>query len=91
VHVLEYLWRAAWSFHREGDPAAEAWVRRHAEGVLEGRATTVAGNIRRAATKGGLDPPQRAGADACATYLTNKRAYLDYPRALTAAGRSPPA
>ncbi|MCA1700260.1 MAG: ISKra4 family transposase [Actinobacteria bacterium] len=84
VHVLEYLWKAAWSFHREGDPAAEAWVRRHAEGILQGRATTVAGNIRRQATKGGLDPPQRAGADACARYLTNKRNYLDYPTALEA-------
>jgi len=26
-HVLEYLWRAAWSFFNEGDPAAERWVR----------------------------------------------------------------
>jgi hypothetical protein len=25
VHVLEYLWRAAWCFYREGDPAAEQW------------------------------------------------------------------
>jgi len=23
VHVLEYLWRAAWCFRQEGDPAAE--------------------------------------------------------------------
>ncbi|MGH3452361.1 MAG: ISKra4 family transposase [Haloechinothrix sp.] len=82
IHVLEYLWKAAWSFHPEGDPAAEAWVRRHATTILEGRATRVAGAIRRAATNAGLDPPRRAGADACATYLTNKRAYLDYPTAL---------
>ncbi|MGH2718079.1 MAG: ISKra4 family transposase, partial [Actinomycetota bacterium] len=26
VHVLEYLWSAAWSFFTEGDPAAEDWV-----------------------------------------------------------------
>ncbi|MCA1680445.1 MAG: ISKra4 family transposase [Actinobacteria bacterium] len=82
VHVLEYLWKAAWSFHAEGDPAAEAWVRRHASKVLDGAATRVAGSIRRAATRAGLDPTKRAGADACATYLTNKRAYLDYPTAL---------
>jgi len=82
VHVLEYLWKAAWSFHREGDPAAEEWVRRHAQRILAGGATKVAGAIRRQATNGGLDPPQRSGADACATYLTNKAAYLDYPTAL---------
>ena len=38
--------------------------------------------IRRAATTDGLDPPKRAGADACATYLINKEPYLDYPTAL---------
>src|SRR5664280_2724410 len=27
IHVLEYIWKAAWCFHREGDPAAEEWVR----------------------------------------------------------------
>ena len=82
VHVLEYLWKAAWCFHREGDPAAELWVRRHAKQILDGAATKVAGAIRRQATKTGLDPPQRLGADTCAAYLTNKRAYLDYPTAL---------
>ena len=82
VHVVEYLWKAAWSFYAEGDPAAEDWVRRHAQAVLQGRATTVAGNIRRAATNADLDPRQRAGADRCAKYLTNKRALLDYPTAI---------
>jgi len=82
VHVLEYLWKAAWSFHTEGDPAAEAWVRRHAQTVLAGGATRVAGALRRAATTAGLEPGRRANADTCATYLTNKRAFLDYPTAL---------
>jgi hypothetical protein len=82
VHVLEYLWRAAWSFHAEGDPAADEWVRRHAQAVLDGGATRVAGNLRRAATRTGLEPAQRANADTCAKYLTNKRTYLDYPTAL---------
>jgi len=82
IHVLEYLWKATWCFHAEGDPAAEDWVRRHATAVLAGRATRVAGAIRRQATKAGLDRGRRAGADTAATYLTNKRAYLDYPTAL---------
>jgi len=82
IHVLEYVWKAAWSFYREGDPAAELWVRRHAQNILAGKATQVAGQIRRQATNTGLDPAQRAGADTCAAYLTNKHAYLDYPAAL---------
>jgi hypothetical protein len=82
IHVLEYLWKAAWSFHQEGDPAAEEWVHNKAIAVLQGKATRVAAGLRRAATRRGLDPPQRAGADACATYLINKERYLDYPTAL---------
>ncbi len=82
IHVLEYLWKAAWSFHDEGDPAAEEWVHDKATAVLQGKAIRVAAGIRRAATRGGLDPPHRAGADACATYLINKAPYLDYPTAL---------
>jgi len=31
-----------------------------------------------------LSPAQRANADTCATYLLNKRSYLDYPTALEA-------
>jgi len=83
VHVLEYLWKAAWCFHPEGDRAAEEWVRRHAQRILEGRAADVAGAIRRQATNRDLPPPRRTGADTCAAYLTNKAAYLDYPTALT--------
>jgi hypothetical protein len=39
VHVIEYLWKATWCFHREGDPAAEAWVHDKARSVLAGRVT----------------------------------------------------
>lgn len=82
VHVLEYLWKAAWSFHSEGDPAAEAWVRDKAMAILGGRSVATAGAIRRTATVRGLDPAQRDGADKAADYLTRKRAHLDYPKAL---------
>jgi hypothetical protein len=82
IHVLEYLWSAAWSLHKEADPAAEQWVRHHAHNILHGKATRVAGQIRRQATTAGLDPAKRIGADTCATYLTNKAPYLDYPIAL---------
>jgi len=82
VHVIEYLWKAAWSFHKEGDPAAETWVRRHASEILAGHATKVAGQIRRAATTRRLSPDQRKNADTAARYLTNKAPLMDYPTAL---------
>jgi hypothetical protein len=82
IHVLEYLWKAAWCFHAEGDPAAAAWVRQVASAVLDGKSTRVAGAIRRAATMAEFDRAKRAGADTCANYLTNKSRYLDYPTAV---------
>jgi hypothetical protein len=83
VHVLEYIWKAAWSFHPEGDPAAETWIRKHAQAILAGHATRVAATLRRAATRAGLDSARRENTDKCATYLTNKSSHLDYPTALT--------
>lgn len=82
VHVLEYLWDATWSFHNEGDPAAETWVRTKALDILNGKARIVAAAIRRKATANKLTATQRKGADKAATYLTNKAPYLDYPTAL---------
>ena len=82
VHVLEYLWSAAWSFFAEGDPAAEAWVADKALAVLRGQSSTVAAAIRRKATRLGLDARARKNADKSAGYLLAKRDYLDYSRAL---------
>jgi hypothetical protein len=82
VHVLEYVWRAAWCFFAEGDPAAETWVRTHALRILNGRPSHAAAAIRRKATRAGLTDTQRRTADTCANYLLNKKPYLDYPTAL---------
>ncbi len=82
IHVLEYLWRAAWNFYPEGDPDAETWVNNKALAILSGQASTVAAAIRRKATCLGLPAAQRVNADRCAAYLLNKRGYLDYPTAL---------
>lgn len=82
VHVLEYLWNAAWCFHTEADPAAETWVHDKARAVLDGEARTVAADIRRTANERKLPARQRKPADDCARYLTNKAPYLDYPTAL---------
>lgn len=82
IHVLEYLWGAAWSFFDEGDPAAETWVADKAAAVLAGNARHVATGIRRRATRHRLQASKRINADRCATYLTNKAGYLDYPTAL---------
>lgn len=84
IHVLEYLWSAAWSFFPEADPDAEAWVSDKALAILNGQTSTVAAAIRRKATCLGLTSQARRNADRCADYLLAKKDYLNYPQALAA-------
>jgi hypothetical protein len=82
IHVLEYCWKAAWSFFDKGEPAAEEWVADQARKILHGKSAQVAAGIRRRATAYGYCGPERAGADECARYLENKKDYLGYATAL---------
>jgi hypothetical protein len=82
IHVLEYLWKAGWSFFETGDPDAEQWVTDKARLVLEGKARQVATGIRRRATANHYDARERKGADTCADYLDAKAGHLDYATAL---------
>jgi hypothetical protein len=82
VHVLEYLWSAAWCLHREGDAAAESWVRDHALGILRGKVSDVAAGMRRSATRRALSQEDRKPIDTCAEYLLKNRTRLDYAQAL---------
>ena len=80
----QYLWKAAGTFFYPGDPAARDWVKAQAAKILDGKARDVRAGIRRRATSYGYSPKEREGADACATYLENKKDYLDYPAFLAA-------
>ncbi|NOY25768.1 MAG: ISKra4 family transposase [Oligoflexia bacterium] len=72
IHVLEYLWKAAWAFFDKGDPKAEKWVRQRARRVLQGQASQVAAGMRRSATLRDIPASTRKAVDACADYLLNK-------------------
>lgn len=78
IHVLEYLWKAAWAFHNKGDPNAELWVTQRLKALLEGKASLVAGGIRRSATRQGLEGDARKAVDKCCDYLLKYKAYLRY-------------
>jgi hypothetical protein len=84
IHVLEYLWKAAWAFHNEGDEAAEAWVDERLLEILRGKSSEVAGGIRRSATLRGLKGAGRKAVDKCAGYLIKYRRYLRYDEYLAA-------
>jgi hypothetical protein len=91
VHVLEYLWEAAWSFYYQGDPDAEAWVAAHAVKILQGKAGRVAAAIRQKATLGGFSATERKNADTAANYLRPSSPTSTTPTRWTRGWPMPPA
>lgn len=83
IHVLEYLWSAAYAFHAEGSEAAETWVRQRLLALLEGRSGgTVAKSIRQMAERRSLSAKDAAPVERCARYLVKHTHWLHYDRAL---------
>jgi hypothetical protein len=84
IHVLEYLWKAAWCFHPARDPAMEDWVIAQALDILHGRVSEVIARIARLAE----DHPPSPGSEHAKNirktlhYLQAKQPCMDYPRAL---------
>ncbi len=84
IHVLEYLWKAAYVFHPEGSSEAEAWVTERLLWLLCGDAGQVIASIRRTATCRGLAAAARKPADTCADYIERYKAYVQYDAYLQA-------
>lgn len=82
IHVLEYVWKAAFCFFPPGTDEAQAWVLERALRILQGKASDVAAGIRRSATLKDLSSKERENADKCADYLLKYRSYLHYDQYL---------
>lgn len=83
VHVLEYLWRAAYAFHPESSPEAEKWVEDRLLALLSGRsAGEIAKSLRTMIVRHGLDAKAAKPVVKCASYLVNNTRWLHYDRAL---------
>ena len=78
IHVLEYLWKAAYCFCSSGSETAEVWVQERALKILQGKASSVAAGIRRSATLQKLPTKARENADKAADYLLKYREHLRY-------------
>lgn len=83
VHVIEYLWRAAYAFHADGTLAAERWVENQLLKLLAGASGgAIAKSLRAMITSHNLDEATAAPVEAAATYLVNHTRELHYDRAL---------
>ncbi len=80
IHVLEYLWKAAWCFFDKGDDAVEEWIAEKSVNILNGQCSQVAKGIRLSATKRKIT--DRGNIDKCADYLLKNKVRLQYGEAL---------
>jgi hypothetical protein len=80
IHVLEYVWKAAWCFYEKSDNKVEKWVEKNALKILNGQSNQVAKGIRISATKQCLK--KRENVDKCADYLLKNKLRLQYGKAL---------
>ena len=55
IHVLEYLWKAAYAFYGDGSKDAEQWVQQRLMWLLQGEAAKVSDNLRRNAREAKLE------------------------------------
>lgn len=77
IHVIEYLWDAGRAFHSTSSEL-ESWVQARFLEILRGKASYVAGGMRRSATLRNLAPEDRKSVDVCANYLLTYAPYLKY-------------
>jgi hypothetical protein len=83
VHALEYLWRAAYAFHKDGTPEAEVWVEHQLVKLLGGRSGgEIAKSMRLMARRHGLDAAAARPVEKAAGYLVQHTRLLHYDRAL---------
>jgi hypothetical protein len=86
IHVLEYLWKAAWCFHPPQDQAAQDWVTTQGLAILHGQVTEVISTIQ---ARAAAHPPRPGSEHAriirtTLGYLAAKQPWMDYPTALAA-------
>jgi hypothetical protein len=84
IHVLEYVWKAGFALHGEGNPTTQRWVSQRLLEILRGRSSTVAAGMRRSATMLKMKAKDRSAIDDCADYLLRFKRYLRYDKYLAA-------
>lgn len=81
IHLIEYLWPAAYCFHPAGSDEARDWVVQRVRALLEGAdPSQVAAGMRRSATLRNLE--RRNAVDECAAYMITLAPYMRYGDAL---------
>ncbi len=84
LHVMEYVWNAAYLFHAEGSEAASAFVRDRVLRILHGEVGYVIGGLRQMATKRSLSADKRKKLSQICNYFSRNRHRMRYDEYLSA-------
>lgn len=84
IHVLGYLWKAAYVFFKEGEREAEVWVSERLLLILKGKSRHVAEDIRKMMANLEIPVAARKAADKCADYLLKYEYMMRYDEYLAA-------
>lgn len=84
IHVIEYLWKAAYAFRADGSEQAESWVQQRLMWLLDGDHAKLRSNLRRNAQLADLKGDALKAVTRCLRYLRGVRHYLAYDQALVA-------
>ena len=77
-HVMEYLWKAAHVFHKEGSQQAEDFVTHRLEMLLNGKVTYVRAGLKQMMTKHRLKAKKKKTLQSVLTYFGNNHPYMHY-------------
>lgn len=77
-HVLSKLWQAAYVFHKEGSPEAQAWVQQRAVRILRGEVSQVVKGMRQSITKRHLTAQKKKPLETTAAYFYRNRPHMRY-------------
>ena len=84
LHVMEYVWSAAYLFHAEGSETASAFVRDRVFRILHGEVGYVIGGLRQMATKRSLPAEKRKKLAQICNYFNRNRHRMRYDEYLSA-------
>lgn len=82
IHVIEYLWKAAYAFFEEGSEQAREWVRECLLSILRGGVAQVLKKMRKMAREAGLSGAEKNPVSAACTYFVNNKERMSYDKYL---------
>ena len=78
MHVLGYLWAAAYAFHEAGTADAARWVMGKSRLLLEGKVGYVIGSLRQSVTKRKLRGAKRKAVQKAINYMEANKEFMRY-------------